>query len=195
MQEEGYIKFTCDWIQEPISLFKEFKGLNNIRLSLYQKRLIGVLDNGVGFGNISARLESGEGLFVITGSATGGKSHLSIDDYSIVLEADIEDNYVKCKGVVKASSESMSHFAVYTAQEGARCVIHVHDEELWDKMKGRAVNTTKKAEYGSVLLAKEIMSLAGQNEKEIVMLGHYPGLLFWGESIDDAYNRLLKWIE
>ena len=70
MKDEGYIKFNSEWVKaEPLSLDK-IKDINECRSRLYKLGLIGILEDGIGFGNISKRiLETNH--FVITGTQTG----------------------------------------------------------------------------------------------------------------------------
>ena len=80
--ETGYIKFNCQWIKDhPVedSLIQE---LNHYRTKLYQLGLIGMYPNGIGYGNMSIRLENYQ--FLITGTSTGHLPSLKSDHYTTV---------------------------------------------------------------------------------------------------------------
>jgi len=57
----------------------------------------------------------GGNQFVITGSATGEIPELEPGHYVKVNSFNIEDNAVQCVGPLKASSESLTHAAIYSA--------------------------------------------------------------------------------
>ncbi len=189
--QEGYIKFRCDLKRREIKEPNGFSGLNSLRKRLYRLGLIGLLKNGIGFGNVSMRL-GGNNEFIITGSATGGKENLTLDDYSIVAEAKIEDNYIRCIGKVKASSESLTHYAAYKAREDIVFVAHIHSVSMWESALGSPMpRTSLDAECGTVLLAKEIFELFRNKDVScVVMQGHKDGLLFVGRDSDGVYNAI-----
>ena len=68
-----YIKFNCNLIKGTVEKEK-IEELNYWRNKLFEMGLIGVYENGVGFGNISERTQGNK--FIITGSTTGGKEKL-----------------------------------------------------------------------------------------------------------------------
>ncbi len=183
-RDEGYIKFNCDWDRESIIEVDGFSSLNRIRTALWDMGLIGVYDTGIGYGNISMRVD-GE-VFLITGSRTGAKRQLSIDDYSLVVDFDISKNYVHCRGLVEASSESMTHAAIYRANELARLVVHVHSSRMWEFLRGQLPTTSEDAEFGTPQIAMEVSRIARQLQGEfgiIVLGGHKDGLLFYSSQL------------
>ena len=69
MQAESIIKFNCKWFKvQPLEkeLLKEIIFWRN---KLYELKLIGVYEDGIGYGNISIRYEQNK--FIISGSQTG----------------------------------------------------------------------------------------------------------------------------
>jgi hypothetical protein len=52
-QKEGYIKFHCDWEKMPLEKNDLVDELIRFRQELYKRKLIGVLENGIGYGNKS----------------------------------------------------------------------------------------------------------------------------------------------
>ena len=69
MAEDGVIKFKYDWEKKPIAI-NNFEEINGWRDKLYKIGLIGVMENGIGYGNISLRLGKTQN-FVVSGSGTG----------------------------------------------------------------------------------------------------------------------------
>ena len=183
-EKEGYIKFHYDWKKERIDTFQGFEQLNRLRSQLWDMGLVGMDDNGVGFGNLSIRLDNLR--FVITGSQTGHKRKLTVQDWAIVEEFDIDRNYLRCKGLVPASSESLTHAAIYSAKDQVNSVIHIHSLPLWEKYVDILPTTPDYAGCGTVQLAKEIAKLAADlpDQAIVVLKGHKPGLVCFGGSID-----------
>ncbi|MFW6026911.1 MAG: class II aldolase/adducin family protein, partial [Candidatus Woesearchaeota archaeon] len=138
--EDGYIKFNVHLKKEKVIKKEEIKELNRYRNKLKEMNLIGMKDNGVGFGNISIKYKKG---FIITASKTGGIENLKLKDYSYVYDYDLDKNELYCKGYKNASSESLSHAAVYESNSKIKSVIHVHSMELWEKHLGKIPTTSK----------------------------------------------------
>src|ERR1035437_5539616 len=88
--ETGSIKFNCNWIEaEPIE-DKTIIEINHWRNILFNYKLIGVYPNGIGYGNISIRLNDKE--FLISGTSTGHLETLTNQHYSIVTSYDFAAN-------------------------------------------------------------------------------------------------------
>jgi L-ribulose-5-phosphate 4-epimerase len=191
--EEGYIKFNCNWIQsEPVSS-NEITEINNWRDTLYKLGLIGVYSNGIGFGNISIRYNNQ--TFLITGSATGGLDKLTESHYVLVNEYNLKQNSLTCNGPIKASSESLSHAAIYESSPETNAVIHVHNIGLWQNLIYKIPTSRKNVLYGTPEMAKEIKRLFKETnvsvEKIIVMGGHKEGIITFGKTLDEAGKILL----
>ncbi|MGN1038528.1 MAG: hypothetical protein ACI4P0_03950, partial [Mailhella sp.] len=67
-KEEGYVKYRCIHEQAPAPEYPGLSELNRLRSDLFRIGFIGVLENGVGYGNVSLRAENG---FIVTATATG----------------------------------------------------------------------------------------------------------------------------
>jgi len=191
--DEGYIKFKCRWIKtNPVPLERLLE-INKWRNKLYDLGLIGVYDNGIGFGNISIRAKNN---FIITGSATGNLKRLNENHYSLVKKYNFMENSLTCEGPVKASSESLSHAAVYESSPETNAVIHIHNPEMWKKSLGKLPTTSKNAEYGTPEMADEIKRLFAEtdvNKKKIlVMGGHKEGIISFGKDLNEAGSILLR---
>lgn len=192
---EGVIKFNCEW-KETESSIEDIVEINKWRQKMFNLELIGVYADGIGYGNISARLPNEQ--FVITGSATGGIQDLTPEHYTTVTEFDIEKNYLKCEGPIRASSESLTHAAIYLADPSANAVVHVHNLELWNKLLDEVPTTPPQVEYGTSEMALEIIRLFkedGVGKNIIVMAGHEEGVITFGKDLDQAGSILLNYLE
>jgi len=192
---EDYIKFKLNWEKAEAFSLEKLKELNDWRNKLYGIGLIGAYENGIGFGNISIR-STGKNFF-ISGSATGNIEELNQEHYCEVVGFELEQNSLKCKGPIKASSESMTHAAIYESDENANAVVHVHNLKLWAELIGKVPETKKEVEYGTVEMAMEIKRLFKETEvkekKIIVMIGHKEGVISFGKNLEEAGNIMLKY--
>ncbi len=194
--DDGYIKFTCHLISEkteiPASLFDP---LNFWREEMWQKSYIGAYPDGIGYGNISVRIPSSD-QFYISGSATGSLPELAQIHYPLVEQCDLTQNTIWCRGLVKASSESMSHAAIYSCDSEIGSVVHIHNRKLWDKYLDVLPTTAKEVEYGTPEMAYEIIRLMGlpetQEGKVFVMGGHAEGIVAFGKTVEEAARRILE---
>jgi len=194
---EGYIKFVIQWDKTgPVIPECELEKLNTWRGLLYNLDMIGADKEGIGFGNLSIR-KPGTTHFYITGSATGCLKDLGPYHYCLVTGFKIDENTLACTGPIKASSESMSHAAVYTEFPGAGAVIHVHHNPFWKSLVNRVPTTAKDVEYGTPEMAREIIRLLREpgtlEGRIIVMGGHKDGIIVFGKDIEDAGRYLLSY--
>lgn len=196
-KQEGYIKFKCDWEKKNFTFSqKNFKNINAWRKKLYDHELVGVYPDGIGFGNLSIR-EENTSRFIITGSETGRHQELSKSHYAKVISYDISKNYLKCVGQVKASSESLTHAAIYESDPEVKGVVHTHHARLWKLLKNKLPTTDPAAEFGTPAMAEEIKKLMEKKdvriEKIIIMGGHEEGIITFGRDMDEAGDVLLKY--
>ena len=156
--------------------------------------LIGTNSNGIGFGNISIRIDDTR-QFIITGSNTGGLDETKGKHFTRVVNFDIAGNSLICRGPIQASSESLTHAAIYTANDRIKGVIHVHSKYLWQRLKDVAPTTSVNVEYGTPEIASEMARLliAGESVKAgiIVMGGHREGLVAFGRTLTEAGEIIL----
>lgn len=194
MIDEGYIKFNINQIDAPAPEHPDLNKLNSTRTKMHELELIGIYPNGIGYGNVSIRTE--EDRFIITGSATGKERKLSLDKYTLVDEFDLNKNSVKSVGPINASSESMTHGAIYKTEKRANCVIHIHSRKLFDAMrKDSWLETPESAAFGTPDLALAIAQLVserGEDSGIFVTAGHDEGIIAYGASIEDAEDLVLS---
>ncbi len=190
-----YIKFTCEHRAAEITPFGGFAELNACRQKLLQLRLIGVDSNGVGFGNLSIR-DGTTNNFYITGSATGGLPELMLADCAKVVAYDLKRNWLRCVGAAIASSESLTHAAVYESDAKTGSVIHCHDSRLWAALLNQAPTSSKGVEYGTPEMAYEVLRLFNltdvKTRKILVMAGHEGGIVAFVRDLDEAFAVLLR---
>ncbi|MFM2313342.1 MAG: hypothetical protein RLZZ04_2618 [Cyanobacteriota bacterium] len=195
MIDEGYIKYQCHWSQIDAIAESDIKELNSWRQQLYQLGLIGEYDNGIGFGNLSIRLPQQKQL-IISGTQTGGIPDLTPQHYSKVIDYDWQQNYVTCQGLIKASSESLTHAAIYHTLPEIYAVVHVHHQLLWEKLLEQVPTTNPDCAYGTPEMATEIIRLCQQpltqQARIIVMSGHEAGILTFGTNLNQAGETLLQ---
>ncbi len=195
MADEGYIKFHCRWTPSPALPAHQLAGLIYWRQRLYDAGLIGAYPDGVGFGNISRRWQGHQ--FVISGSATGRMPVLGTQHFALVTDFDIPNNSLQCKGPVKASSESLSHAAVYQACPEVGAVVHIHSLDLWQHSLNLLPTTDPLAPYGTPDMALAIADLLQapwlrHRQKLLVMGGHREGLIAFGADVAEAGKVVLE---
>ncbi len=195
---EGIVKFNCYWSQSgPVISDEQFEIINYWREVLFNMDLIGAYENGVGFGNISMRTGPGN-QFIITGSSTGDIPELDPGHYVKVISFNIDENAVQCIGPLKASSESLTHAAIYMSDPDINAVVHVHSIDLWNKLIHKVPTTNPGMDYGTMGLAKDILRLFKEpdvyEKRLIVMAGDRAGILTFGHDMDEAINVLMQYL-
>ncbi len=194
--DEGYIKYDIDWTPGPAPDAAAARRLDAWRRPLYEAGLIGQYETlGIGFGNISARC--GEpGQFLISGTQTGHLAHTDERHYALVTAVDIEANRVSCTGPVKASSEAMTHAALYALDACIAAIVHVHSKSLWHRFMNVLPTTAPSASYGTPAMAREFARLFAQDDVArtgvAVMAGHEEGLISFGPSLEAAARLMLS---
>lgn len=198
LREEGVIKFSCRWIKSTPMKPEMIHDLNVCRDQLYGLGLIGVYEDHVGYGNISSRLGQ-DGHFVITGSQTGGYATLTGEHYTEVIDFNLAENRLTCKGPIKASSESLTHAVLYDHSPEIRAVIHVHHQKLWRRLMNQVPTTAKNISYGTPEMAAEVKKLfytSGLMQKKIlVMAGHEDGIVAFGKDLTEAADLLIQYLQ
>jgi L-ribulose-5-phosphate 4-epimerase len=188
-----YIKFTCEHEVVPAVPFDGFAELNACRQKLRRLGVIGMDADGIGFGNLSIRDGATNG-FYITASATGGISELTPAHCARVVAYDFARNWLRCEGSAIASSESLTHAAVYESEAKADAVIHGHNLKLWAALLGHAPTTSKAVDYGTPEMAYEVRRLFKTTDvksgKIFVMAGHKGGVVTFGKDLEEAFTVL-----
>ncbi len=195
MSEEGYLKFQCERVNGTLGEPTFFRKFNLFRTRLWDLGLVGEKENGIGFGNLSRRI--GQYIF-ITGSQTGGKRELEIEDYVLVLDWNWERFTVKSFGKRPCSSETFTHLAVYTSSLEAKVVVHIHSAEIWQWAKDKIPGTPPEAEFGTLELALAVRRLVARDPKGfgwLVLLGHEEGLIVWGKTVSQVLELIMVLVD
>ncbi|TAL70422.1 MAG: class II aldolase/adducin family protein [Bacteroidetes bacterium] len=193
---EGVIKFNCKWIKDKPLQLSLLNDIIHWRNHLFALNFIGIGQDGIGYGNISIRYKSNQ--FIISGSQTGNKEIADENDFTLVTFFALEKNLIHCKGPVQASSESLTHAAIYSACEEANAVLHIHNLKIWNELKNKIPTTPEYAEYGTSELANEIIKLFESSDiikhKILVMGGHPEGIISFGKNLEEAFQILEKYM-
>ena len=193
--DEGYVKYVSHWQPGPPPDPDAIGVLNRWRKPLYDAGLVGHYEDlNVGFGNISVRTGSA-GAFVISGTQTGHIENTGPEHFSLVTAADVDANTVHCVGPIQASSEALTHAALYALSAEIGAVVHVHDRDLWHAHKDRLPTTDPSIPYGTPAMAHAFESLWAGGEFQdggiAVRAGHDEGLVSIGRTLEEAATRML----
>lgn len=192
---EGIIKFDLNFSLAAPPRLETIAELNAWRQILHSLGLIGCDPKryqGFAYGNVSRR--AGPDSFIVSGTQTGGKTFLNPGDYCQILNFDLEKNYLFAEGPVKPSSEALTHAAVYAANQGINCVLHIHSPILWRNSKHLGLCQTDAAiAYGTPGMAQAVGQLAYKGTDGLVSMGgHEDGLLAFSDTISQAGINLVK---
>ena len=194
--DEGYIKYASDWTPGPAPDATATAELERCRQPLYAAGLIGhYADLGIGFGNISVRGREPR-QFIISGTQTGHLPTTNGAHYALVTDYDIDDNRVSSIGPVEASSESLTHAAIYELDTTINAIVHIHSKVLWSALLHQKPTTSAAVAYGTPEMAREFMRLFDETDFAsigiAVMAGHAEGIVTIGASLQQAATRALK---
>jgi ribulose-5-phosphate 4-epimerase/fuculose-1-phosphate aldolase len=196
MIDEGYTKFNVDWFDRSPIDHPETAELERWRLPLVEAGLVGHYpDLNIGYGNLSVRVKGG-GLFVISGTQTGHLRHTDRHHYALVTGVNIDENSVTCVGGTQASSETLTHAAIYELDLSINAVVHVHSAMLWERLKHAVPTTDADVAYGTPDMADEFRRLYRETSLPrtgvAVMAGHESGLVSLGRNLEEAALRILS---
>lgn len=200
--DDGIIKFDqTDYILSPPLEADEYKDLEAWREKLFKLKLIGeYLPEKIGYGNLSQRAnyqslrKSSGPQFIISGTQTGGLPRLGPRHYTRVIDFNIKLNKVSIRGPVMASSESLTHAALYLVSTEVGCVFHIHDKKIWSGMLGdKKPATPKDTPYGTIEMAKCVQKMfPDKNHGTFAMAGHEDGVIAFAPNLDKAGDLILE---
>ena len=196
MIDEGYTKFIVDWTDHRPVDHPAIRELDHWRRPLFEAGLVGHYEDlGIGYGNISVR-ERGARQFLVSATQTGHLPSTGPEHYALVTDWDIDANRVTCRGAAQASSESLTHAALYELDDTICAVVHVHDKPLWDELKDAAPTTAADVAYGTPEMAREFMRLWRETGFPgagiAAMAGHESGIVSIGRTLAEAASRVLR---
>ena len=187
--DEGVVKYRCDWQEADPVAAATIADLMDWRDRLHSWGLISVYENGIGFGNVSVRVGN-SCQFVISGTQTAHLPTLGPESYCTVTEFNLEQNFLGCQGPVPASSESLTHAAIYLHRDDVGAIVHVHNPKLWQQLLFKIPTTRKEIPYGTPQMALEMFRLFEEenlaDRKILAMAGHEDGIICFGSTLDEA---------
>lgn len=197
---EGVIKYHLNHQHKPLPANINLNQLNAWRSVLHRLRLIGQTPqkyDGLGYGNISQRLELNSSAFVISGTQTGHLAQLTAKDYALIDSASVDQNQINSYGLTAPSSEALTHAGVYQHEASAQAVIHVHSPEIWRNTLALNLPHTKaEIAYGTIEMAQAVNALFSSEQVNqlplFTMLGHEDGVVAWGATLEQAAVVLIQ---
>lgn len=196
MIDEGYIKFNIHWDKESLNIENFPLDILQWRDKMYDLGLIGHdTTHNVGYGNISIRYNN---KILISGTQTGEIKKILPEHFSLVTSYNIDENDLSCKGLIKASSESMTHAVIYEEDTEIQAVIHIHNKALWKRYMNIIPTTREDVPYGTPEMAYEMRRLFKETDvlssKTIIMAGHEDGIISFGNSLEEAGQKIISLI-
>jgi ribulose-5-phosphate 4-epimerase/fuculose-1-phosphate aldolase len=192
-RDEGVIKFKFTLKRAPAPEMNQVIALEKWRALFYRLGLIGEYPiEKVGYGNLSSRLS--RKIFIITGTQTGHLPHLQAHHYTKVIDCDLKRGQVSAEGLIPPSSESLTHFGIYEANEDVQFVFHVHHGDLWRFLMTdpEADSIPEDVPYGTTEMAEAASHiLRNKSTGLIVMKGHEDGIIAYGNSAEDTGKMIL----
>lgn len=197
---EGVVKYKAIHRQGPPIAVELCRDLISWRQILFELKMIGQdpdLYGGAGYGNISRRVEStNPPVFWITGTQTGGFPQINPRDFAKVENYDASANTVHCSGPIAASSEAMTHGAVYEADPAIQFVFHTHCALIWKNSKAlQLLETPAEIEYGTPEMAACVTELSKNpkwnQDQAFTMAGHEDGVFTFGKTAEHAGSRMI----
>lgn len=197
-EQEGVIKYRLDhhWASPPKAAL--IRSLNAWRQLLGELGLIGqdpARYGGLGFGNLSRRLENPQGndapAFLISGTQTGHLTRLGPEHYAQVRECDTKHNRILADGPIHPSSESLTHGALYAVAPELAYVFHTHCPAIWQHTRALGIElTAPDVPYGTPEMAAEVQRLFATTDVRrrgaFAMGGHEDGVISFGDSAEAA---------
>lgn len=199
VEKEGIIKYD----QSDFQFIPPLPGHEWITLERYRRRLngmelISVYSDGLGYGNISMRMDysaihpTTQPQFLITGTQTGHLRNLSGEHYTRVIDFDIHRFAVRAQGCVRASSETATHAAIYQMNPDIRAIIHIHNLKIWQTLIALGYPSTGKwIPYGTLEMAIAVRECINyKSQGLIVMKGHHEGVIAYAPNLAAGMNAI-----
>jgi ribulose-5-phosphate 4-epimerase/fuculose-1-phosphate aldolase len=152
----------------------------------------------IGFGNISMRmnylniLQTTNAQFIISGSQTGKHSQLNGTHYTRILDFNTDSMELEMMGAIEASSETLTHAAIYQSCLEINFIIHIHSKIIWDNMKKNNYPfIPERIEYGTKEMANAVARLSFSKSSGFMsMNGHEDGVISYGKNSLEAFEQI-----
>lgn len=195
--DEGVIKFKYN-LKLGSSIEQQlYIELEKWRVLLFKMGLIGEYPiEKVGYGNLSKKVDASN-RFIITGTQTGRLSQLTGSHYTKVTKCDLHKMTVEATGPIAPSSESLTHYAIYSSCNQISTIFHIHNTALWNYMIQHDLEATEKnIGYGTFEMAEAAKKCIGNKTSGVfVMKGHQDGIISYGSSSEEAGKQILELIK
>lgn len=198
MTQEGVTQYKLDWHYQRCDYADLIVEINSWRTRFFDLGGIGQSVeryDGIGFGNVSRRINATE--FLVSGTKTGHIRILQAEHYCKIIQCDIQNNFVKAEGPIAPSSESMTHHMIYHLVPSAMCVIHIHSPALWKAAPKLFIPVTPPSVgYGTPAMAEAIKNSIQAHDSDIVAMGgHQDGVIGWSSDANLLGSKLTKLLE
>ncbi|WAR46453.1 class II aldolase/adducin family protein [Methylomonas rapida] len=198
-EREGVIKYRLKHQADDAAITTDISQINAWRNVLFRLELIGQSPekyHGLGYGNISQRLQQDRQAFLISGTQTGHLPLLTTRHFAIVEKALPKQNALFSRGPSRPSSEALTHASIYLHAPKAQAVIHVHCPQIWRQTQALQIpHTAADVPYGSLEMAEAVEELFASGKLASLpifsMLGHEDGIVAFGDSLSTAALTLL----
>ena len=195
MNETDVVKFRHQGDGRELAHFPGFEELAAARNEMRQMAVLGVDENGIGFGNLSLRAGTSDS-FYITGSGTGGIDSLEPGHCAKIVAWNLAENWLRSEGCVVPSAESLTHAVLYASHVKVRVVLHGHDRRLWHALVTDGPATDARATYGTPAMAHEVERLFRKanlaETKLFAMKGHENGVIALGMTFEEALGAFRR---
>lgn len=198
VEKEGVVKYSLDFTTKEISFEKEYSVLEECRERLYALGLIGAYSDGIGYGNISHRIDHTD-TFLITATQTGELNKLSTNEYSLIEKIDFKSFKTTAVGMNRPSSECITHGAIYSLDKEINAVVHIHNAKLWNFMLENDLLSTNDTPYGTPEMVEDVINIYKDidvlSNNVFVMKGHFEGIVSFGKNIAQAEKAVYEIIK
>lgn len=199
-EQEGVIKYQLKHTHAVLTNDLPLAEINAWRSILYKLHLIGqdpCRYGGLGYGNLSQRINPASQQFIISSTQTGHLEHLTRHDYCVITHASPENNTIDALGECQPSSEALTHASVYAQYASIQAVIHVHSPEIWRQTQAlNLAHTAATIPYGTPEMAEAVARLLQdpltKQSALFTMLGHEDGVISFGNSLAEAGRVLVN---
>ena len=134
-------------------------------------------------------IRSGKGIIITTARANLGD--LKAGDFTLIIDADIDNNQITASGLKEPSSESLMHIVLYRARPHIKAQFHGHDDLVLKKAGKLGLPITKTEQpYGTVQLANEVLE-ALEDHTYVIIRNH--GFVSLGRDMEEAGNQAIRY--
>jgi ribulose-5-phosphate 4-epimerase/fuculose-1-phosphate aldolase len=200
--DDGIIKYDrTNFSQCGPLLALEYTALEYWRKKLFKLNLIGEYqESKIGFGNLSMIYDYSDVFqgsrpqFIISGTQTGKYPELDGRYYTRILDYIIRDLKITMQGPIEASSEALTHAAIYEKNPIIKSVFHIHSPVLWKMMIEKNLPfTSANIPYGTYEMAQATQQcIADTSSGVFCMHGHTDGIVSYGTSLEESWVNIMR---